>query len=451
MSPAQQSNLDTPADPLATCHPTSRQQFWQNPKKGQKFSEVHILAKDIVKNSAEDGVLQQEIKNYVLHDIHSDILIIDSSEHKLLQLLSAEKGAEKVAERGVPQQYDSKVSHYDIDHFGIESKVLGYIKHVLSKRERPQGTQYLVVWVGFTVNDARWVPLSSLKAPGAVEAIHHYEAQRNVVHVSTTTSNLNVSNVELDVVDIIHAPGFNLRRADSHEVDLTANNFARPNMMDGRIDMPSEKHEKAEGFMDDQNVMSPVHQEELGLCSDGDPLIDENESQIHPAYRPLLTARGSDNVDKDKILRRQEGQSHLQGAPRMTQMHHNKAIPSRSEHWQKICPKQDAEIVDREESGSYDQLVAGTHKLTVNQHDSGLLDGTYRTWDKGRKKKQERKRRREKLHTLGFLGKKSKTTYSRNGSLYFTPYNQINKEIERFLLSEDERYGIFSVAARKMQ
>ncbi|KAI9707262.1 MAG: hypothetical protein M1836_000222 [Candelina mexicana] len=63
----------------------------------------------------------------------------------------------------------------DFDDLSSSDEVLGTIQQILSKRERATGTQYLIVWEGYMVDDARWIRSSSLTMEGAAEKVLLFE------------------------------------------------------------------------------------------------------------------------------------------------------------------------------------------------------------------------------------------------------------------------------------
>lgn len=66
----------------------------------------------------------------------------------------------------------------DFDELSTSSEALEIIEKVLSRRERSSGVQYLVVGAGHMMDDARWLPLSALKASGVDDLIRDFEDEQ---------------------------------------------------------------------------------------------------------------------------------------------------------------------------------------------------------------------------------------------------------------------------------
>ncbi|RDW67912.1 hypothetical protein BP6252_09308 [Coleophoma cylindrospora] len=69
----------------------------------------------------------------------------------------------------------------DFDDLSTSDDAIGSVQVVLSKRERNSGTQYLVVWEGQGVDEARWIPATTLEAIGATRQIESFEAEEKLV------------------------------------------------------------------------------------------------------------------------------------------------------------------------------------------------------------------------------------------------------------------------------
>ena len=69
----------------------------------------------------------------------------------------------------------------DFDDLSTSDEVVGAVQEIISKRERDSGVQYLVVWENQTTDDARWVPVATLTAIGALSLIELFEAEEKLV------------------------------------------------------------------------------------------------------------------------------------------------------------------------------------------------------------------------------------------------------------------------------
>ncbi|KAI9755645.1 MAG: hypothetical protein M1835_000801 [Candelina submexicana] len=86
----------------------------------------------------------------------------------------------------------------DFDDLSSSDEVLGTIQQILSKRERATGTQYLIVWEGYTVDDARWIRSSSLTMEGAAEKVLLFEDELKLLSRSFPKGDYEDSSTEED-------------------------------------------------------------------------------------------------------------------------------------------------------------------------------------------------------------------------------------------------------------
>ena len=69
----------------------------------------------------------------------------------------------------------------DLDDLSTSDGVMGEVQAIFSKRERKSGLQYLVIWEDQTMDEARWVPVTTLTSVGAQAHIEEFEAEERLV------------------------------------------------------------------------------------------------------------------------------------------------------------------------------------------------------------------------------------------------------------------------------
>ncbi|TVY36024.1 Protein SQS1 [Lachnellula subtilissima] len=128
----------------------------------------------------------------------------------------------------------------DFDELSTSDEVMGTVQEILSKRERESGVQYLVVWEHQTTDDARWVPVTTLTAIGALSLIELFEAEEKLVTEFMDQGDEDTSESE-DDADVYDSGG------DEEDDDLV--------------------QRKIDRMSDEQIARMLTKQEELGMGS----------------------------------------------------------------------------------------------------------------------------------------------------------------------------------------
>ena len=282
------------------------------------------------------------------------------------------------------------------------------IKLVLSKRQRPSGVQYLVVGVGCSVDDARWLPASSLNIQGAESLIQDFADNAEMNH------HLKGSGVS----------DASLTRSEQMAQDLQE----RLKVDDGEDEGDLEEKRKAR-MTDEQVARLLSKQDELGLGSDdlmlydgGDVSTDSrDEHQLDGLWERAVTHLATPGSEKMKRSR-----SNFLSATALANILDND-------------PYNGFDVMDQERPSLRKRPKGRRGKLSLELSDSELEHSLHTAWEKDRTKKKMRKQEREELRAQGLLGKKSqadlKAKYSEGISM-----TQVKKEIKNFLLSPMERY-----------
>ena len=268
----------------------------------------------------------------------------------------------------------------DFDDLSTSEEILDAVSRIISKRQRPSGTQYLVVWDGQGVDEARWIPHASLTMQGASTMIRVFEEEelnvRDDVEPSTD-SNEDTNNQEDEEgwLDEDEDPDEDADFEDEQdEADLTAR--------------------KEERMTDERIARLLSKQEELGLGSDALQILDDDED--------------TDGYDAEVT---RAARTHWR-VPR----HQNRLRKSKPGD-----PVLDVAegVLDDEDYGDFDVMEWEGKSLKAPRKGRGDtaafalsdpdLEKTLReSWAMDRKMKKAKKQEREKLRAQGLLGTKGK-------------------------------------------
>ena len=303
------------------------------------------------------------------------------------------------------EQWDS-ADLQDFDDLSTSSESLDIIEQVLLKRERPSGIQYLVVGAGYTMDDARWLPLSALNAPGVDELIRVFEEeQAEFERLLDDESDQSIDTDEQIALDF------------QEQMD----------------DMEDEKdlEERRKARMADEQIARLLSkQEELGLGSDDLKLFD-----------------GEDLGGEDEI------ESHLDGIWEGASTFQTQSKSKRKKRTPSIFPSATvfADVLDQDLYNGFDVMDQNRPslrkrpkgrrgKLALELSDSELEQQINMAWENDRSKKKQRKQKREELRAQGLLGNKGKpdlkAKYKEGMSM-----TEVKNEIKDFLMSSKETYS----------
>ena len=299
----------------------------------------------------------------------------------------------------------------DFDGLSTSEEVVDSIDRVLSKRERPSGIQYLVVAMGYTTDDARWLPRGLLTAPGLEAKIREFDEgqaiARNLLEISS-------SNNSWESDDQLAPDPFESSDNTGNEIDL--------------------KDWKKQGIIDEQMARLLTKQEQLGWGSDELILFDGEEFDQSP-----INIAGS-QLDGPS----QRPSSRPTGFQSRHRMREPPSFRSATEFADVLDqdPYKGFDIMDQERP-SLRRKPKGRGRMFESEiSDSEPEQALEAAWDNDRTKKKIRKQEREELRTQGLLGKKGKkgkidmkAKYGQGISM-----DQVKTEIREFLLSSMERY-----------
>lgn len=280
----------------------------------------------------------------------------------------------------------------DFDDMSTSDGVMGEIQAILSKRERDNGLQYLVVWEDQTVDEARWVPASTLSSPNAVLHIEGFEAEERLV--------AEFQGIEED------------DSMDSEDTDDEEDGNDEEDLLQRRDDR----------MADEQIARLLAKQEELGmdanqlLLFDGTADADDDEANpsLKNTYNPFMLS-ATRARPKAQASKRRRGEF-----PAAT------ALADAYDGF---------DVMDFERPSLKKKPKGCKGKLVFDLSDSELEASMQMAWDNDRVKKKERKQEREELRAQGLLGNKNGKPDLKEKYKGGMGFHSIKEEIKTFLMS----------------
>lgn len=361
-------------------------------KKGHKTREQAM--------DMDDGVLDDYLANM--------------RENGELDFSKLEEGMDENAEQ---EDLDGWASSdiRDFDELSTSNEVLDVVPHVIAKRQRPSGLQYLVVWDGYTIDDARWIHHTSLTMDGAAAMIEVFEEAEMKAAALTPASDDSVD--EEDDEDL----------EDTDEDDDDE---------DEDFDDDRDLIERRAARLSDEKLARLLaKQEDLGLGSEELVLFDE-----------MFADEGEGDGDSDIELRMALAASRKKRKPRSKRS--NLFADFDDDDDEMIGDDYgDFDIMDRDRPSIGRGSKMKSDPLTWGLSDSDQAEELRNVWVADRRKKKEKKQEREELRAQGLLGKKNKFKPDLNAR-----YNegmdidQLSRELQEFLFSTNERL-VFPLAS----
>ncbi|KAN0101766.1 hypothetical protein V8E51_012276 [Hyaloscypha variabilis] len=286
----------------------------------------------------------------------------------------------------------------DFDDLSTSDGVMGDVLAVLSKRDRPTGTQYLVVWEEQTVDEARWVPVSTLTSLSALSHIEKFESEEKLVAEFEDNGDDDTSDSDEAELD------------DSTDEDR-----------DEESDLIQERIER---MSDEQIARLLAKQEELGMGSAELMLFDEEADVADEAgsafprtsVTPIMLP-SKKRQPRSAVSQRARGD-----------------FPPAS----LLADAYDGfDVTDFDRPSLKKKPKGRKGKLEFDLSDSELEASMQMAWDNDRVKKKERKQERGELRAQGLLGSKNgkpdlKQKYKEGMGIH-----AVKEEIKKFLMGTD--------------
>ena len=366
------------------------------------------IRRQVVKNEEEE-ILKDYIDNIKSsHDI--DVLgAVNIVNDRELSGISNDEWQDDTGDPAVERQlnpmlgdstgWDSDDMH-DLHDLSTSGEVLGFIETIISKRERPSGLQYLVVWEGYTVDDARWVPSTSLTMYGAEEHIRQYQAEQDVLgQLALLSDDFVDSSTDDDQIaqDL---------KGDLEDLEDERNLWER----------------KLATMTDEQIARTLSKQEELGLGSDELLLLDGN---------------GDTQPTEDSRLRGHSISRHVSAEEKKKKKKkRNFRDPLNSLKQKDVYDGFD--VMDHNRPSLLNSVNGRHGVIPFGLSDTDLEETLQSAWTNDRNKKKAHKQEREELRAQGLLTKKNKPNLKAKYGEGMT-LNEVKEEIRVFLISSTER------------
>jgi hypothetical protein len=288
--------------------------------------------------------------------------------------------------------WDSNIE--DLDDLSTSDGVIGEVQAIFSKRERKSGLQYLVVWEDQTMDDARWVPATTLTSVSAQAHIEGFELEEKLVAQFAAVSDEEDNDSSMDG-------------------ELTTDEEAEDekDLLQRKIDR-----------MDDKQIARLLaEQEELGMGSkelllfDDAADADEEDGFTLPnrSLNPFMLPSQKKNRSKRPI-------GEFPAATALADAYDGFNVMDFDRPSLKKKPK-----------GRKGKLILD------DVDDSELEESMQAAWNSDRIKKKERKQEREELRARGLLGSKNGKPDLKQKYKEGMGIESIKDEIKSFLMSSN--------------
>ena len=369
--------------------------------------------KQLRKAPEEGGILDDYIANICAHGVKDDCHIPpDMSSRDLggitrppseVDILLLDQDRIKSGEEW------SSADIQDFDDFSTSSEEFEAVDTVLAKRERPSGTQYLVIGDGLKVDEARWLPSNLLRmSENAASLVQIFDSeQAQIQHMLVCNGSNNAftdeaqadSDTKWELEETIDYEGLEARR---------------------------------KAHMTDEQIARLFSKQEVHGIGSADPFfLGEGESGS------LAEAR-YDHLDVGLSSRKKKSQGKKQA----------KKVSSPAIAFSKVLEDDQDEgndTVDRKRRSLRRKTKGPRSPLNLEVSDSELESRLQTAWEKDRSKKKARKQEREELRSQGLLGVKTK---DKNKPRLKAKYPdglgvaQLKEEIRQFLSSSAQELAL---------
>lgn len=303
----------------------------------------------------------------------------------------------------------------DLNEISTSSEIFEAVKSVLSRRERSSGRQYLVVWEGYSTDDARWVPHSSLSHHTASELIAVFDAREELAQQFQTS---------VDEADSDSSSAEQLARDLEEELDDLKD---EEDLLERRI-----------ACMTDEEIARRLgKQEELGLGSaeimlfDGDEVEDSCSEENIESLLEQAAKYNSTRAPKKRGKKKQ-------GNPFVSASAFADVLGGN--------PYNGFDIMDLDRPSLRILPKGRRSALPLEVSDPELEASMLLAWENDRMKKKIQKQQREELRAQGLLGKNGrvdmKAKYKEG-----IPISALKAELKEFLQSDRERYCYSTVSS----
>ena len=367
-------------------------------KNARRSTEGDQIIEDYIANIQADEASMHRDTNNLVHT--RDLGGFDGWQSEAEKLAAHRVSVESV------EAWDSE-NIQDFDDFSTSSEEFEVVNKVLARRDRPSGRQYLVIGDGFMVDEARWLPLSSLAiSENAAILIRRFDQEQAEKQYLLGGDNSDDSLTDEVLVDL-----------DSQ--------IALGEIEDGR---GLNKRRKAR-MTDEQMARLLSKQEDLGMGSDDLVLFEGDEGDVlaESSTKGLIGACSTKRVE-------------LKSNERASWPFSSAAALAQA---MKDDPFGSFDVMDLDRLSLRRRLKGRHGHPALELSDSELEQNLRTAWENDRSKKKARKEEREELRSRGLLRFKNKNNNKTNPSLTSKypsgmSIGQIKDEMKTFLSSRAE-------------
>jgi len=275
----------------------------------------------------------------------------------------------------------------DFDDLSTSDGVVGEVQAIYSKRQRPTGTQYLVVMKNQNIDEARWVTAETVSFCCAMDLLESFEAEEKLVAQFQSNLDESTDSEDDDLLDI-----------DEDEVD--------------------DQDSMEQKMTDEQIARLLSKQEELGMGSQQLLLFDDtadDQDESFTGFKTVMSA--SKSRGKGRGPNRARGDFPVARA---------------------LADAYDGfDVMDFERPSLKKKPKGRKGKMAFDLSDSELEAGMQMAWDNDRRRKKEKKEQREDLRSQGLLGSKSGKADLKEKYQEGMNFSQVKAEIKDFLMGND--------------
>ncbi|KAJ4340750.1 squalene synthetase-like protein [Ascochyta clinopodiicola] len=309
---------------------------------------------------------------------------LDAGSHNDWESASGSQAGDEKA--GPTDSWDSDMLQ-DLEGMSTSSDVMDTVVRILSKRNRKSGVQYLCVYEGSVVDDARWLPGGYLQSSVEKDLIQAFEEafllrkKAELGESSTSSSGKDDDDDDDDLDD------------DDDDDDDDSDSDSNDDFDDSDGDAFDGDEE-----LDDETIARVLQkQEELGLGADELMLYAADDyfggSSRADDYIPLSVGRSNRKQQKRGGRRNREP-----------------TFPSASALADALDmdPYNGFDIMDTDRPSLRPRKKGRRGQMPFELDDSDLNEQLQNSWENDRQKKRMKKAEREELRQQGLLGRKGK-------------------------------------------
>ncbi|UPX19485.1 squalene synthetase-like protein [Ascochyta rabiei] len=298
---------------------------------------------------------------------------LDAGSHNDWESASGSQPGDE--EAGPTDSWDSDMLQ-DLEGMSTSSDVMDTVVRILSKRNRKSGVQYLCVYEGSVVDDARWLPGGYLQSSAEKDLIQAFE-EALLLRKKAEMGDSSTSDDD----------------GDSDDGDSDDDDSSNDDSDEDGDDAFGEDEE-----LDDETIARVLQkQEELGLGADELMLYAADDyfggSSRADDYIPLGVGRSNRKQQKRGGRRNREP-----------------TFPSASAMADALDmdPYNGFDIMDTDRPSLRPRKKGRRGQMPFELDDSDLNEQLQNSWENDRQKKRMKKAEREELRQQGLLGRKGK-------------------------------------------